>query len=133
MVSVIRSRTTGSSWVWLPLSSIALLCCQGTIGDGDGPAAAGPTAEGSFELQAPVLPRLTEQQYRNTLTDLFGPDLPPTPLQPDTNPYLFYSIGAASTETVARKDARPIMIERSISKLLRGVWGIGRLLILGPI
>jgi hypothetical protein len=44
-----------------------------------------------------VLPRLTAQQYRNSLTALLGPGLPPTPVEPDTNPYLFYSIGATST------------------------------------
>jgi hypothetical protein len=44
-----------------------------------------------------VLPRLTEAQYRNTLEDLFGPGLPALPLETDTNPYLFYSIGAGQT------------------------------------
>lgn len=93
-----RSHPTRSSWRWLPLSSLVLLCCQGTIGDGEGAIPDDTIIDESFELQAPVLPRLTERQYRNTLEDLFGPELPTTPLQPDTNPYLFYSIGAASTE-----------------------------------
>jgi len=44
-----------------------------------------------------VLPRLTASQYRHALVDLLGPDLPPTPVEGDTNPYLFYSIGATST------------------------------------
>jgi hypothetical protein len=50
-----------------------------------------------FSPSPAVLPRLTTAQYRNTLEDLFGPDLPRTPLEPDTNPYLFWSIGAATT------------------------------------
>ena len=45
----------------------------------------------------PVLPRLTSQQYRNALKDVFGSALPPTVVEPDTNPYLFYSIGATTT------------------------------------
>jgi hypothetical protein len=49
------------------------------------------------EPPPPVLPRLTQAQYRNTLVDVFGPALPVVPLPSDTNPYLFYSIGAAST------------------------------------
>jgi len=43
------------------------------------------------------MPRLTAVQYRNTLEDLFGDDLPPTPVEADTNPYLFYNIGATTT------------------------------------
>ena len=50
-----------------------------------------------FDLQPAVLPRLTERQYRNTMADLLGAALPEPPIEPDTNPYLFYSIGAAST------------------------------------
>jgi Protein of unknown function (DUF1592)/Protein of unknown function (DUF1588)/Protein of unknown function (DUF1595)/Protein of unknown function (DUF1585)/Protein of unknown function (DUF1587) len=62
-----------------------------------------PSGEGTGEPAseglpgALVLPRLTSVQYRNSLVALLGPDLPPTPVEPDTNPYLFYSIGAAST------------------------------------
>ena len=51
-----------------------------------------------YELAAPVLPRLTETQYRNILGAVFGDDLPPITLSPDTNPNLFYSIGAAQTQ-----------------------------------
>lgn len=50
-----------------------------------------------FEPAGPVFPRLTESQYRNTVADLFAGPLPRPPLEPDTNPYLFFSIGAAST------------------------------------
>jgi hypothetical protein len=47
--------------------------------------------------QRATLPGLTGTKFRNALADLFGAELPTTPLEPDTNPYLFYSIGAAST------------------------------------
>lgn len=50
-----------------------------------------------FEPSEPVMPRLTVAQYRNTLSDLFGPALPVFPLEADTSPYLFESIGAAQT------------------------------------
>lgn len=50
-----------------------------------------------FEPGDPVLPRLTAKQYRSTVLDLFGPGLPEPVLEADTNPYLFYSIGAATT------------------------------------
>lgn len=45
----------------------------------------------------PVLPRLTVPQYRHSIEHLLGPALPAPPLEPDTDPYLFYTIGAAST------------------------------------
>ncbi|MBL8973516.1 MAG: DUF1592 domain-containing protein, partial [Myxococcales bacterium] len=45
----------------------------------------------------PVLPRLTQRQYLNSIEALLGPGLPVPPLEPDTNPYLFVTIGAAST------------------------------------
>jgi hypothetical protein len=45
----------------------------------------------------PVLPRLTQRQYLNSVEALLGPGLPVPPLEPDTNPYLFFTIGAAST------------------------------------
>ena len=51
-----------------------------------------------FEPAAPVLSRLTETQYRNILSAVFGEDLPSMTLSPDTNPNLFYSIGAAQTQ-----------------------------------
>lgn len=60
----------------------------GGTGD-DGPGGAEPFVPGQQ-----VLPRLTELQYRNTVTDLLGEGLPELPLEQDTNPYLFFSIGA---------------------------------------
>jgi hypothetical protein len=59
--------------------------------DGGGP----PPAE--FEPGPQVFPRLTERQYRNNIEQLLGAPLPAPPLEPDTNPYLFFNIGAAST------------------------------------
>lgn len=44
------------------------------------------------------MPRLTNTQYINALTELFGPGLPGFTLEPDTNPYLFFSIGASTTQ-----------------------------------
>ncbi|MCB9528942.1 MAG: DUF1592 domain-containing protein [Myxococcales bacterium] len=60
-----------------------------------------PTAR-PFEAAPPVMARLTAAQYRNTLTDLFGPGLPVTPVEPDQNPFLFYAIGATTTDVSAR-------------------------------
>ncbi len=62
------------------------------------PQSSAPPPPGqSYTPSPPVMPRLTSLQYRNTLKDVFGGVLPPTALEPDTNPYLFYSIGAATT------------------------------------
>ncbi|MDC0675067.1 DUF1592 domain-containing protein [Nannocystis radixulma] len=78
-------------------------------GGSDGPTGTGaPTSTGGesdtdgdpgdpFAPAEPVLPRLTVSQYRNAIEHLLGPGLPGTPLEPDTNPYLFYNIGATST------------------------------------
>lgn len=55
-----------------------------------------------FEAAEAVMPRLTADQYRNSLIDLFGAGLPATPVEPDTNPYLFRSIGAAQTVVSAQ-------------------------------
>jgi len=51
----------------------------------------------SFVPGPPTLPRLTSSQYLNTVGDLLGGPLPVPGLEPDTNPYLFFNIGAAST------------------------------------
>jgi hypothetical protein len=62
-------------------------------GDGPGGGSDDP-ADLGFEPGPQVLPRLTQAQYRNALAELFGADLPQLPLEDDTNPYLFFSIGA---------------------------------------
>ena len=48
-----------------------------------------------FVPAAAVLPRLTVTQYRNATSDLLGVGLPAADLEPDTNPFLFTTIGAA--------------------------------------
>ncbi|MCA9539623.1 MAG: DUF1592 domain-containing protein [Myxococcales bacterium] len=57
--------------------------------------------ERPFVPAPPVMARLTARQHRNTLEDLFGPGLPATPVEADTNPFLFHSIGAATTDVSA--------------------------------
>jgi hypothetical protein len=57
-------------------------------------------------IAAPTpMARLTATQLRNTVLDLLGGPLPDPPLPADTNPYLFFSIGAAST-SVAESDVQ---------------------------
>lgn len=56
-----------------------------------------PAPSMPFEAAPASLPRLTNAQYINALKDIFGPSLPGLALEPDTNPYLFYSIGASTT------------------------------------
>ena len=74
----------------------------GTSGGGDPSTGGDPTTGGGEEgptfVPGPqVLPRLTVPQYRHSIEHLLGPALPAPPLEPDTNPYLFYTIGATST------------------------------------
>lgn len=106
-----RWRGSFFCMVAVALSAAAPLGCVGDLGAGGseddvrGPGSgpddpdAEPEAEAPKELVpvAPVLPRLTSVQYRNALVDLLGPNLPETPVEPDTNPYLFDSIGASTT------------------------------------
>lgn len=71
--------------------------CVGHIGEPGGTSTSDPTEPPGLTLSAPALPRLTETQYRNALRDLLGTSVPNMPVEPDTNPYLFYTIGASST------------------------------------
>ena len=90
------------------------------------------TAQSRFEAGPAPLPRLTEQQYQRTLTAIFGDNLPFIPLEPDTNPYLFYSIGASTTtvsefgvERYAQSAdllATTIVNDRSIIESTLGCW-----------
>jgi hypothetical protein len=89
-----RSRTS----ILLVAGAVAgtSAACLGKIGDPPG-GLAGNQGPEVFEPAEPVLPRLTAAQYRNSVVDLLGPKIPMTPIEADTNPYLFYSIGATST------------------------------------
>jgi len=74
--------------------------CIGGIGDPESLDPGGttpPEVPAIYEPTDPVLPRLTTLQYRTTLIDLFGTNVPVLATEADTNPYLFDSIGAAST------------------------------------
>jgi Protein of unknown function (DUF1592)/Protein of unknown function (DUF1588)/Protein of unknown function (DUF1595)/Protein of unknown function (DUF1585) len=99
---------------WAVLASLTLGCYDGAPrgsgadgGDATTDASGGEsggTDEGDSEGEplvidpAPaVLPRLTAEQYRNSLVYVLGPGLPAVALEPDTNPYLFFNIGATTT------------------------------------
>ncbi len=78
------------------------LACSGVIDGPSGDRPAPDPVDPTDRLPAlapggPVLARLTAEQYRNTLIDLLGGPLPAFELEPDTAPYLFVHIGAAST------------------------------------
>jgi hypothetical protein len=84
------------------LAAAGSISCQGLIGDESGedgatggPKPPGPPAE--YEAATAVFPRLTEAQYRKSVAQLLGGDLPVLALEQDTNPYLFYSVGATTT------------------------------------
>ena len=55
-------------------------------------------AASEFTPAGAVFPRLTAQQYINAVEDIFGVKLDDIVLEADTNPYLFYSVGATSTQ-----------------------------------
>ncbi len=74
---------------------LGLAGCQGIIGDPPGQETSPEDGEATFELRGAVLPKLTEPQYRAAIEDLFG-GVPEMPVQPDTNPFLFTSIGATT-------------------------------------
>lgn len=93
------TRCARASFTWLlPLS---LAACTGDIGagvpEGQPPGEQPEPAPAEYAPSAPVLPRLTATQYRASVADLLGPDLPEMTLEDDTQPYLFYSIGASTT------------------------------------
>ncbi|MEZ4380098.1 MAG: DUF1592 domain-containing protein [Nannocystaceae bacterium] len=66
-------------------------------GDSDSDGDSGGLPAQPFVPGPPTLPRLTAAQYNNALRDVLGAPLPTPLLEPDTNPYLFFNIGAAST------------------------------------
>lgn len=77
------------------LAPLALLAC----GDPDAPPPASePGPEPDVTAPAPTLRRLTQAQYRNALTDLFGEGLVlPTSLEPDTPVDGLLAVGASLT------------------------------------
>jgi len=56
-----------------------------------------PVEVGPYAPLEATLPRLTASQFRRSLAQVLGPDLPTLSLEADTNPNLFYAIGAANT------------------------------------
>ena len=93
--TVAGRHTRTPRWSRLLLVAALLLgAAQACVGDiGDAPPA--PVAE--IQLEPASLARLTSAQYLNVVSDLFAGNLPTVTLQADTNPYLFYSIGATTT------------------------------------
>lgn len=82
------------------MTKLALLlacCCPLIACSGEGSGDVFEETDVELEAAPAVLPRLTADQYRNSLKDIFGDDLPVLATPSDTNPYLFYSIGATST------------------------------------
>jgi hypothetical protein len=88
------------------LASVLLFGCDGLIRDPAAQPSPGPrpTADAGADAAVPsapfspgnlTFPRLTNTQYRNALTDLFGLGLTIPASEPDTNPYLFTNIGAS--------------------------------------
>lgn len=100
-------------WALVALLAAATGCYEGAEGRGPGADGGGTDSadggEGSADDGDPsdaplvvdpapaVLPRLTADQYRNSLELILGPGLPAVALEPDTNPYLFFNIGATTT------------------------------------
>lgn len=73
--------------------TLAGAACDGSIMEPEGTPEDLPAAA----AQPAVMMRLTEAQYRNAVGDLLGPGMPRVALEPDTYPYLYANIGAAST------------------------------------
>ncbi len=74
----------------------------------DEPGAGGGATDNPGVMRLPfapspsVLGRLTRSQYENVVRDLLGEGVPKVELEADTAPYLFTSIGAASTSVSER-------------------------------
>ncbi len=89
-----------------------------SAGESEGESETSGLPDLTFEPGRATLPRLTESQYYNTVGDLFGGALPFPLLEPDTNPYLFFNIGAATTtvseEGVGRYEEAADVITRAV-------------------
>lgn len=94
---------------YLVVSLLALtMACDGQIAENEPPITQPPDIPDRpvrppdpFEAAAAALPRLTAAQYQNTLEDILG-RMPAVELEADTNPYLFFNIGNASTTVSER-------------------------------
>lgn len=94
---------------YLVVSLLALtVACDGQIAENEPPITQPPEIPDRpvrppdpFEAAAAALPRLTAAQYQNTLEDILG-RTPAVELEADTNPYLFFNIGNASTTVSER-------------------------------
>jgi hypothetical protein len=87
---------------------VLLTACEGGVSEPAGFDPYRPAEQRAVAPFAPdeaVLPRLTTLQYRTTLENLFGADLPATPIEPDSNPFLFQSIGSTRT-TLSERGAQ---------------------------
>ncbi|MBK8254712.1 MAG: DUF1592 domain-containing protein [Polyangiaceae bacterium] len=95
-----RARKIAVSTSFPLVATLLASACVGTLGDPTDLDQEQPTpgeAPAIYEPAPAALPRLTTLQYQNTLHDLFGPNVPLLPTEADTNPYLYDSIGAATT------------------------------------
>ena len=89
------------SLVLLPL--LAVSCGKSEApADAATPAADVPVVEVPFEPPTAVMRRLTRTQYLNTLRDVFGNEVLPASIEPDTAREGFFSIGA-SESAVSRR------------------------------
>lgn len=89
-------------------SAIAAIACLGAVSTACTAELDAPRVGRADRVYVPgpvVLPRITEAQYRASVEEALGGSgvddslapLPRLPLEGDTNPYLFYNVGAAST------------------------------------
>jgi hypothetical protein len=114
--SILRApQRTGHTLVLSAGLSLLSGACVGDIGDSfddsqavdpsgaNGPGSVGGSTGGDtdappppFSPSEPVLARLTKPQYANVIRDLFGNGIASHDLEPDSRPYLFSVIGAAT-------------------------------------
>lgn len=101
-----RVSLTESSSVNMMTDLIAGEEVVGETAETAGEVLGGETAIDVSQLQdlvpgPPVWSRLTQSQYRNMVSDILGLDSSDLDLEPDTNPYLFTSIGSGSSSVSA--------------------------------
>ncbi len=101
-----RVSLTESSSVNMMTDLIAGEEVVGETAENAGEVLGGETAIDVSQLQdlvpgPPVWSRLTQSQYRNMVSDILGLDSSDLDLEPDTNPYLFTSIGSGSSSVSA--------------------------------